>query len=294
MAEAANPVIQRNQLASALREARVNAGMSINDVAEHLICSAAKVSRMETGRRPVSPRDVRDLCNLFKLSEDERDRLMALARDSRSRAWWETRNLTPVYSTYVGLEVSAASIQDFKSSIVPGLLQTKDYAHAVTEGFFATPDPVAVNRLTQTRMERQEILFGRPEPPHVHVVLDEAALCRVVGGYEVMTEQLEKLISDAASPNIEIQIVPFSAGAHAGVETTFTILSFADSAIPTAGFSEDVFGALQLDAEQLIRSQQIFGQVVKAALPPEESVALIARYVSRLDDAADQVIATED
>lgn len=276
MSEPTSPVIQRRQLAASLRDARIQARMTIEQVAEHLMCSTAKISRLETGQRPASPRDVRDLCVYYRLDQQTQDRLLALARQSRRPGWWEEHRLTPTYSTYVGLESVASYIEDFKGIIVPGLLQTPEYARAVIEGYFSPGDPTVVERLTRTRMERQAMLFGRPEPPSVHVVLDEAALHRVVGTPKIMAEQLERLVVDVDALDIQIQVIPFSAGAHAGVETTFSILTFADPAVPTAVFTEDVFGIMQLNsADDLEKCQRIFGQVVAAALPPDESVELI-------------------
>jgi transcriptional regulator with XRE-family HTH domain len=274
-----NPVIQRRQLATALRDARGRAGKTITEVAEHLMCSTAKVSRMETGQRPASPRDVRDLCALYEIDADERDRLIALARDGRQRGWWEKNNLTPVYSTYVGLEAVAVSIQDYKSSIVPGFLQTQDYARAVIQGFFAEPDPMVIDRLSRTRMERQSMLFDRETPPRVHAIMDEAAMRRVVGSNEIMAEQLQRLVSDTEAFDVRVQIVPFGAGAHAGVESTFSILSFGDAALPTAVFAEDVFGIMQLDPSDLPRCEQIFNHVTKAALPLDASLAFIKQVI---------------
>ncbi|GIH02569.1 transcriptional regulator [Rhizocola hellebori] len=274
-----NPVIQRRQLATALRDARGRAEKTIVEVAEHLMCSTAKISRMETGQRPASPRDVRDLCAFYEIDDEERERLIALARDGRQRGWWEGHNLAPVYSTYVGFEAVAISIQDYKSSIVPGFLQTNDYAQAIIRGFFAEPDPLLTDRLARTRMERQSLLFDRESPPSIHSIMDEAAMRRVVGSNDIMAEQLQRLISDTEAFDLRVQIVPFSAGAHAGVETTFSILSFGDAAVPTAVFAEDVFGIMQLDHSDLVRCEQIFQHLAKAALPPDESLAFIKKII---------------
>jgi hypothetical protein len=274
--EPANPVILRRQLATLLREARVGADLTIEQVAEHLLCSTAKISRMETAARGVSLRDVRDLCALYSLDDEQRSQLMVLAKESRELAWWERHKLAPVYSTYVGLETAASAIQDFKSSIVPGFLQTHDYARAVIESYFSPADPLVVNQLTRTRMDRQAGLFGRANPTTLHVVMDEAVLHREVGGRQTMAEQLDRLVEDSDIADLNVQIVPFRAGAHAGVETTFCILSFADPSVPTAAFSEDVFGIMQLNLpDDLAKCQRIFEQVTDTALPPDESIELI-------------------
>src|SRR5215469_3341302 len=128
-----SPTIRRRELGLLLRELRMRSGLTIDDVAERLLCSPSKISRIETAQRALSLRDVRDMCDLYGVNDQtERDRLMALSRESRQRAWWEDYDLP--YSTYLGLEAEATLINDFKCGVVPSLLQTEDYARAVISG----------------------------------------------------------------------------------------------------------------------------------------------------------------
>lgn len=268
-----NPFLQRRQLASRLRDLRQRAGMSIDDVTEHLMCSAAKISRMETGHRPASPRDVRDLCQLYGVGDEERERLITLARSSRQRAWWESYDLPTSYSTYIGFESAAVSMVGFRSSIVPGFFQTEEYAASLIASHFATVDPLAVDRLTAARMQRQEALFSRETLPTIHMVLDEAVLRRAVGGPAVMGDQLQRLLDLTELPEITVQVIPFSVGGHAAVETTFTILSMADEKVAPVVHVEDVFGAMQIS--DIERPNLIFDRARAAALDPAESERLI-------------------
>jgi transcriptional regulator with XRE-family HTH domain len=271
-----NPVIQRRQLAAMLRDGRQRAQMTIERVAEHLLCSPAKISRMETGQRAASLRDVRDLCALYGVPDELRDQLMDLARQSRERAWWAEYELPTPYANYVALEAAATRFQIFRSSAVPGIVQTERYAYAVIASYFSPVDPMIVRRLTTTRMQRQERFYQRDPLPEVHVVLDEAVLHRAVGGPEIMSEQLTRILDATKLPEVTLQVIPFSAGGHAAVECTFIVLSFDDEPTPRVVYVEDVFGSMHmerpLDVEQ---SEQVFRRAAAVALSPEDSADLI-------------------
>jgi transcriptional regulator with XRE-family HTH domain len=127
--EVRSPTVRRRELGALLRALRNQQGLTVEQAAEQLLCSPSKVSRMETGHGAATPRDIRDLCNLYDVTDPaERDRLMTLARESKLPGWWQSYDLN--YATYVGLEAEAVAISDFQSSVVPGLLQTADYARA--------------------------------------------------------------------------------------------------------------------------------------------------------------------
>ena len=176
-----SPTVRRRELGALLRRLREERGMSVKQVTEHLLCSASKVSRIETGQRGATLRDVRDLCELYGVTDEaERDRLMRLAKEGKEQGWWQSYDLP--YSTYVGLEAEALSIFDYQSSVIPGLLQTADYARAGHEGADAAAD-----------CRRDSTTSGGParaagaadsEAGHriFHAVLDEAVLHRAVGG----------------------------------------------------------------------------------------------------------------
>lgn len=184
---------------------------------------------------------------------------------------------TVLSSAYVGLETEAVAIRTYEQQLVPGLLQTEEYSRAMIQA--ARPE-IGVDEMesrVQVRMRRQSLLGGS-DPVVVWAVLDEAVLSRPVGGAAVMRRQLEHLVEAAATPRITVQVLPFSVGAHAGMDGTFTILDFLESAQASVVFTENATGGLFLEKQNEVRKyHEIFARVSAAALQPEESVALIAR-----------------
>jgi transcriptional regulator with XRE-family HTH domain len=272
-----SPTVRRRELGTLLRKLRNDQGLTVEQVAERLLCSPSKVSRMETGHRGATPRDVRDLCQLYGVTEQaERDRLMTLAREGKQQGWWQSYDLP--YSTYVGLEAAATWAKGFHSSVVPGLLQTADYARALHEGAMpdsSTPEltPEVIDQRVEARLERQGRLT-QEEPLNLWAVLDEAVLHRMVGGPSIMGAQLFQLAKASAMPNVTVQVIPYSVGAHPALESTFYILEFADA--PDVIYVEGLVGWIYLDRRQdLDRYQKVFTRLRDIALTPEESVRLI-------------------
>jgi transcriptional regulator with XRE-family HTH domain len=181
--EGHSPTVRRRRLAAELRRLREAARMTCEEVAEHLECSASKISRVETGRSSVSPRDVRDMLEVYGVDAQQRDSLVQLARDSRQKGWWHAYNdtLQPWFVTYVGLETAASEIRNFEVDLIPGLLQTADYARAVIRAGNINVTDEEIERGVALRMERQPLLT-RDKPPQLWAVIDEAALRRLVGG----------------------------------------------------------------------------------------------------------------
>lgn len=275
MPEVRSPTLRRRELGVLLRSRRLQLGLTVEQVAEHLECSTSKVSRMETGHRGVTSRDVRDLCDLYQVTDQaERDRLMELARESRQSAWWQSYDLP--YSMYVGLEAEATAIGDFQSSVVPGLLQTPDYARAGHLGAFPVLSPEEIDRRIEAKLTRQRLLT-RPGGPTISAVLDEAVLHRLTGGAAVMRAQLGKLLEVTKLPNITIQVIPFTVGAHPGVESNFSILELPPPS-PGVVFVEGLVGSIYLEKpDDLDRYHKIFARLKEIALSPQDSFDLIAR-----------------
>src|SRR6266496_2980119 len=149
VARSVSPTLRRRELGARLRQLRMDAGKTADDVAQRLMVSSTKISRLETGARGVSLRDVRDLCDVYGVSAEEREHLMSLARQSREDSWWQRYDLP--YSTYVGLESAATPISDFKSDVVHGLLQTDNYAHAVLEATVPDPSDERLAQIVESR-----------------------------------------------------------------------------------------------------------------------------------------------
>jgi transcriptional regulator with XRE-family HTH domain len=263
-----------------LRRFREAARFTCEDVAEHLECSTSKISRIETGRVSVSPRDVRDMLDLYGVSSPERDSLVQLARESRQKGWWHAYGdaIEPWFATYIGLESAASEIRIYEVTLIPGLLQTEDYARAVIAAG-AMDDADAVERTVAFRMARQPALTT-PDPPQLWAVLDEAALHRRVGGAGVMRFQLEHLLSLAQLPNVAIQVLPFGAGAHPAMGRPFVILGFPERADPDVVYLEDLTSALYVEnVEEVDRYNVFFNHLRASALPFEDSAALITSAI---------------
>jgi transcriptional regulator with XRE-family HTH domain len=273
--EVHSPALNRRELGAVLRALRNAKGFTVEQVAERLLCSPSKVSRMETGQGIATPRDIRDLCDLYEVTDAERDRMQTLAREGKRRAWWQSYDLA--YANYVGLEADAVAISAFQSSVVNGLLHTKDYARASHEGAMPRLDPHQIDLQIEAKLTRQRILT-RDDPPRFHVVLDEAALHRMVGGRQVMAAQLARILEVAALPNIAVQVLPYDRGAHPAVESNFTILELPNPA-PGAVFVEGLVGSILLErSDDLERYRKIFDRLQSIALNPKETADLIAKY----------------
>ena len=273
MPEVRSPTLRRRELGALLRARRQELGLTVDQVSEHLLCSPSKVSRMETGQRGATLRDVRDLCELYGIDEhEERERLMTLAREGKQQAWWQPYDLS--YSTYVGLEAAAASIKDYDSGVVPGLLQTQEYTRARHEGTLPRLEAFKIERRVEVTVKRQMVLTNE-HPPRFWSILDEAVLHRVVGGPAVMKAQLEHLIEVSKRAGITIQVIPYEVGAHPGLDSIFSIVEFAGG-VPGVVYVEGLVGSIYLERpEDLVRYQQVFDRLSTIALSSKDSMALV-------------------
>jgi transcriptional regulator with XRE-family HTH domain len=260
--------------------------MTVEQVAEHLLCSPSKVSRMETGQRGATLRDVRDLCELYGVTDEAQvDHLMNLVREGKQQGWWQSHELD-YFATYVGLEEAATITRYFQSSIVPGLLQTLDYARAMyLGGLPAELTPERSDELIKVRLRRQQILTE--SALQLHTVLDEAVLHRVVGGPTTMAAQLRHLIEVANMPNVTLQVIPFNIGAHPAMDNMFNILEFGD-VVPPMVYAEGLMGWLYIEREQEVaRYQRVFEHLCSVASNPQETIELVSEICARYNSASD-------
>jgi transcriptional regulator with XRE-family HTH domain len=273
--EVRSPTVRRRELGALLRKLRTEKGLTVEQAAEQLMFSMSKLSRMETGHGVATPRDIRDVCSLYEVTDKaERERMLKLAAEGKQAGWWQSYDLP--YSTYVGLEAEATAISDFQSSVVPGLLQTADYARAGHEGAMPRLSPEEIERRIEAKLTRQALL-EQDDPPDFSAVLDEAVLHRMVGGPAVMSAQLGRLIEAANRPKVTIQVIPFTLGAHPGVESNFNILEM-PSPTPGVVFVEGLVGSIYLErSEELTRYRQIFERLQAISLSPKDTIALIAK-----------------
>lgn len=287
-----SPTVRRRELGTLLRRLREEKGMSVKQVTEHLLCSASKVSRIETGQRNATLRDVRDLCDLYGVTNQaERDRLMKLARDAREPGWWQPYNLPFATPMYVGLEAEAVCIKDYDSSVIPGLLQAPDYIRALhREPLPEPPDRQLTSELVEQRVEarlrRQQLLTRTdPHPLQFWTVLDEAALHRAIGGPAVMRAQLELVVEKMQLPNVTVQVIPFSAGAHPALDSTFNILEFAGET-PDLVYSEGLAGFIFMEGDaDVARYTRVFERLSAKATTPEESADLMLKLSRQYEGA---------
>lgn len=251
----------------------------MDQVATALLCSPSKVSRMETGHRGATARDVRDLCDLYDVVDpDERARIARLAAEGKRQGWWQGYELDH-FATYVGLEEDAITTKNFQSTTVPGLLQTADYARAMHESGVPGFTPEKTEQIIQARLKRQESLTKDP-PLRLWAILDEPVLHRLVGGFHVMRDQLQRMVDAAQLPNVTIQVIPFTAGAHPAMESSFDILEFGAST-PSLVYVEGLIGYMYLErAQDLLRYEEVFERLTDIALSPQESIELIAETVA--------------
>jgi hypothetical protein len=236
-------------LGAHLRRLREAAAVSREDAGWEIRSSESKISRMELGRVGFKERDVEDLLTLYGLDdEQERDRLLALARDANNPGWWHRYGdvLPNWFQSYLGLEAAASVIRTYEVQFVPGLLQTTEYARAVVVLGHDTAGETQVERRVNVRVTRQRLL-ARTDPPLLWAVVDEAALRRPIGGRDVLRGQIEHLLEATRLPNVRLQVVPFDVGGHAAAGGAFSILRFPDEDLPDVVYVEQLNSALYLD-----------------------------------------------
>jgi transcriptional regulator with XRE-family HTH domain len=276
-----SPTLRRRELGRRLRSLRLERDMTVEQVAEQLLCSPSKVSRMETGQRGATQRDMRDLCELYGVTDEtQREAMMELAAEGRQPGWWSAYELD-YFAQYVGLETAATEVWYFKALTMPGLLQTEDYVRALNKELISVPIAEREADLVEVRLKRQQRLTESP-PLRMRVVLDEGALRRVVGGPLVMADQLDWLVEMAGHPDtdIDIQVVPFSAGANPAMESTFNVLHFGGPE-PSVVYVEGLSGWMYLERSQdTDRYQRVFQRLREIALTPQESIEMAAEISS--------------
>jgi transcriptional regulator with XRE-family HTH domain len=238
--------------------------MTAEEVAEQLLVSQSKISRLENGRRSISQRDVRDLCSVYGV-EDKRivDSLMQMAKDSRQQGWWHAFGDIP-YSVYIGLETDAASLRVYEPQIVPGLLQTRQYAEAVIAGALPEAPQSERDKRVQVRMRRQDRIQTTDNPLRLWAVIDEAALRREVGDKQLMRDQLEHLVEQSQEPHVTVQVLPFKMGAHPGILGQYAILEFPDASDSSVVYIEGVTSDLYLEKAPDVQRYSVMYEHLRA------------------------------
>jgi transcriptional regulator with XRE-family HTH domain len=276
------PSLRRRRLAAELRKLREQLGLSVTDVAKRLDWQASRVSRLENRQSGITAPDLRKLLDLYQVEDqNRRAHLAEVARRLNERGWWQKYSGEIVgtgLADLISLEEEARTVRSYEQELVPGLLQTPEYAQAV----FRTGSPLhtadQVKRKVEIRMERQHVLTRPdPPPPRFTVVLGEGVLRRPVGGRDVMLRQLEALMrlpQDRA--NVTIQVLPFDAGVHPAMVGPFTMLTFPDPDDLGLVILESAAGALFLeDSEEIWVYDEIWSTLLAKALSPDDSQAFL-------------------
>lgn len=286
MGDRVSPVVRSRRLAAVLRQLRLDAGKTIEEVAIHLECSAAKVSRIETGLVTVRIQDARDLLDLYAVHGSQRERLLELVRQARGRAWWHpfADLMAEGFDRVIEFEEEAAAIWLLEARIVPGLFQTEAYATALMSSRRDVPTQT-IERAVRLRMMRQDILT-RPDPPQVHLLLDEAAVRRRVGPPALMAGQYRRLVSVAQTPNITLRLIPLAAELHQAPGFSFTVFGFVDPADPKVVFEELLDDMVfHESAERTGRYLLAFEQAKTSALDEATSLSYLVRLAEQGADA---------
>ncbi|WP_067597903.1 helix-turn-helix domain-containing protein [Nocardiopsis listeri] len=285
MARVRGPAGSKRKLGLWLKEQRTNSGLTGKQVANELGCGDPKVFRMEGGHAVPSKLELDRLFDVFGVSDDqERDLIRQLAADAKSRHWTSDFEsvMPPKFDIYVGREEDASSIYVYETHLIQGLLQTQDHMRALLAATNPQDGAEDVERLVEFRTRRQQILEREPEPLSLWVVMDEAALRRPVGGIEVHRQQLQQLLDITQKPNVNLQVIPESVGAHAGLSGPFSLLEFEPDE-PTMVYIEGQGGNLYLDKPREIRRHKLlWNHIVDVASPTATSTRLIKKAMEEL------------
>jgi transcriptional regulator with XRE-family HTH domain len=283
--------VPRRQLGRYLRDLRNAAGLTVKDAARGLEWSEAKMWRIETGQTSLRSLDVEAMCRIYGARSDMTSALMGLAKETKARGWWQAYGdaVPEWFDLYVGLEAAASRLFLYGQELVPGLVQTEDYARTLIAADNPGVEPAEIDRRVRLRMARQAVVSRSIDQPALQVALNESVLRWPVGGHAVMAAQLERLEAAAALPNVSLRVVPFSAGFHPGILSgSFNILRFplngngADSEPPTV-YADLYTGALYLDKPQEIeRYSDAFTGIWQQALDEPSSRELIRQAAEAL------------
>ena len=277
-----NPTAARRELALVFRTLREQRGFGLPDLATYLGVSEVQASRLDRGVRGLNAGQVRKLATWYQQPTAERDRLLELAAESRKRAWWQQVELRDeAYRTLIGMEHAAQFVGEYSSGVVPGLLQTRAYAHASARGSALDLTNEQIDTAVDVRMRRQEILRSDP-PPRLWVVVDEAALARVTGGREVMRDQLRHLAEAGETPSVTVQILGFEYGTHPGGNSNFILIDTGHG-LPDLIYVEGLRGPAEFTSEaETHRYREVWDNLTAIALDPRRSRERIGQYVERL------------
>ncbi|PSK99289.1 helix-turn-helix protein [Murinocardiopsis flavida] len=270
-----SPTVRRRRLSAELRLCRMQAGMTLSDVADVLEWSPAKLGHIETGiRKWPSVMEVSALLTLYEVTGGQREAILTLVRESRLRPWW-TGYEDVLSSAYVGNEAGAAAIDTYPGMLVPDLLQVPDYTAALARS--QGRGPRAVERMVAAYVKRQEVL-DRDNLGRYHAFVEEDALQRVAASPDLFRAQLRRLIDTAEDGGqAVVQLLPTSSGLHAGAAGPFTVLEFDDDEASLAFVDATHGGSIVESEESVGRCQRVWRRLLAHAASPESSLTSLKR-----------------
>ncbi|TDD76226.1 XRE family transcriptional regulator [Actinomadura darangshiensis] len=274
------PTMRSRKLGAMLRELRESRDLNLQKAARLLNRTPSSLSKLETGKRGIRRPSLEHMLDRYELTDPQRRKaLYDLARHATDKGWWHRYEgkLSSSMLDYISLEAEATSLKSFQLHLIPGLLQTDDYARAVITSGVSQGKMPDVDGLAEIRMRRQQVLFEK-NPPHLWAIVSEAALRQQFGGLEVMKAQLSRLIELSLLPNVTLQVLPFAAGAHPGHNGSFTTLSTNELSVVLV---ENLTSGWYLEhLDDIRRHDVVFDHLRAVALPPSDSRSLIERLVS--------------
>ncbi|MFF4500188.1 helix-turn-helix domain-containing protein [Streptomyces sp. NPDC001401] len=276
---AGSPTARRRRLAIELKRLREESGLTCSQVGKELDWSSSKVSRMETGQGRVQPSDVDAVCRFYQASEELRDLLKSLAKDSKTKGWWHAHGdaIPTWFSVYVGLEQAVSNLRSYQAEFIPGLLQTDGYAAEQCRAW-VDHTPEDIQRMVDVRMRRQELLTSE-SAPDLWAVVHQSALQHVVGSRQVMARQLERMLEISKLKNVTIQVLPFDAGAYP-TTGSYTILGFPEQEDPDVVYREGLTDSVYLEEpKDVALYTKAFDHLRALAMSPQRSTLLISRLL---------------
>lgn len=276
-----SPSVRLRRLGAQLRDLRESAGLTQEDVSERTGKDRSTLYRLESAQQRPQKSTLIQLLDLYGVDEPQRGELLTLLREAGQRGWMQPyrSELPEVYSDYISFEDQARAISNYESLFVPGLLQTEAYARAQLRGTLPTASDAEIENRVAARMERQPVLL-KNDAPKLWVIMDEAALRRLVGGRDVMREQIARLLEARALPNVTIQVIPYGAGAHPGMDGSFVILDFPDPDDPSIVYAESAAGGLFLEENAEIRRYILMFEHLRAAASGLDATAALLTAVA--------------
>ncbi|MET8408133.1 helix-turn-helix transcriptional regulator [Streptomyces sp. NPDC005195] len=272
---AGSPTARRRRLSIELKKLREQSALTCAQVGAALDWSGSKVNRMETGSGRIQPSDIDALCRFYTTSDELREFLKALARQAKTRGWWQVHGagVPEWFSIYIGLEQDASTFRQYQCELLPGLMQTSAYAGELhrTGAHLSAQD---IDRAVRVRMERQAMLT-RPGGPDAWFIVNEGALRNVIGDRALMLDQLERLLESVELPSVTLQVLPFDSGTYPATGS-FTLLGFPDQEDPDLVYRDGITDAVYLEGEHHVREYtRAFDGLRAAALSPRRSTELI-------------------